>query len=67
MPEEEGRSGKQASPQPVMLEDPSEYRPELKNMAIGKEQDEFRIFTVMFFFTMKTVRHVECYDNCRLG
>ena len=28
----------------IVLEDPSEYRPELKDMILGKEQDEFRGF-----------------------
>ena len=28
----------------ILLEDPSEYRPELKDMILGKEQDDFRGF-----------------------
>ena len=28
----------------LVLEDPSEYRPDLKGMAIGKDQDNFRGF-----------------------
>ena len=43
MPEDDHPRG--SPQQQVMLEDPSEYRPELKDMTIGKDQDEFRIFT----------------------
>ena len=38
---------KMPSPAPskkIFMEDPSEYRPELKDMLIGKEQEEFRGF-----------------------
>ena len=38
---------KRPSPPPskkILMEDPSEYRPELKDMLIGKEQEEFRGF-----------------------
>lgn len=28
----------------VFMEDPSEYRPEIKDMALGKDQDDFRVF-----------------------
>ncbi len=43
MPEDDHPRG--SPQQQVMLEDPSEYRPELNDMIIGKDQDEFRIFT----------------------
>ena len=46
MPEESGCASpeKEKSPEPVFMEDPSEYRPELKDMSLGKEQDDFRVF-----------------------
>ena len=39
---------KESSPAPVkeaiIMDDPSEYRPELKGMVIGKDQESFRGF-----------------------
>lgn len=43
----EPQGDKMPSPAPskkIMMEDPSEYRPELKDMLIGKDQEEFRGF-----------------------
>lgn len=46
MPEDHDTNTKQDSPNgaTVYLEDPSEYRPEIKDMVLGKEQDNFRVF-----------------------
>lgn len=46
----------------IILEDPSEYRPELKDMILGKEQDQFRgFYDVRMLFVVHDSNYVLIY------
>ena len=34
----------------ICCDDPSEYRPEVKDMSLGKEQDDFRVFYKVYIY-----------------